>query len=134
MKTAIINRNSWHFRLQAFVFQLSDPYDFCNYVRRVIWSVAVMSLLCIASIVFSVVVLYSAGDFIGWLAAGVFYGFVPIEDGKGFAAVLLLMSVVALCLAIKAGAPIIGEHRPDFIADAYRSLKDHVCYRLEIRG
>lgn len=134
MKTVIINRNSWHFRAQEFIFKFSSPGDFCSYVRRVLCGTFVIAVLGAVVMVVSGVMLYSTGDFIGWLVSGVFYGFVEIGGGSGFAMLLTFASGGGLCLAVRASAPIIAEHRPDFIVDAYHSLKDRVCYRLEIRG
>ena len=139
MKTVTINRNAWHFRAQHQIFSLrGDPEDFCAYVRRVIWSVLVLALFAIAAIAGGCIAVYSTGDFIGWLVAGIVYGFVRIEGGVGFAAAMTAGVLALFCVGIsrlaRTGGALLTEHKPEFLSDAYRSIKDRICYRLEIRG
>ena len=125
MKTVVVDRKSWHYRLTQILYW-GEPGDMCCYIHRVMWSMLFVAGL----ITIGAGVVGSAGDALAWAVAGILHGFVRVEFGLFF--LVLLGSALAVwgCATVTV---VTANHSPSFLRNAYSSLKDRVCYRLEIR-
>jgi hypothetical protein len=136
MKTAEFRSGSWHQRLAAFGGLWRSHTDICAYTRAVLWGLCklVFFTLCGALAAFWV------GEWLGWLLAGLMEGFVD----PGFAAMIVNIALIVcaafatvVCVGvvtIEYALPIIGDAIEDsFVANAWDSFKNRVCFRVEIK-
>lgn len=126
MKTVTVSRKSWHYWLaERGCFWPEREGDLCHYIGAVLMGVTLM--LSIAWLV--IIAAFVAGDFIGWLAAVLAHGWVA----PGFLAIVGLFALAFGVVHIGfRGARAVAEN-VEFVHDAYASLRDHICYRLEIK-
>lgn len=134
MKTVTINRNSWHFWLAGqWAFGANEASDFCTYLRWVALGATKVLFLAIIGIVSAALVGWVIGDFLGWLIAGLLHGFVEPWVALVFLYFMLGGVLVGAFLGARAAAPVVADHSPAFLRNAYWILKDRVCYRVEVR-
>lgn len=126
MKTVVVNRMSWHYKLAEWgSFDSYSDQDLCTYTRTVMGGFLLMlivgGLIGFASM--------AVGDFIGWVAAGFMNGFARPEFLAGM---VLFVGVCAMMFFLLRGVLVTAE-KSEFLSQAYTSLRDKVCYRLEVK-
>lgn len=140
MKTITISRSAWHWRLLNYLnWEARWTDDFCSYCRWLAWALVVSAA--------GLVVIGLAGwclvDFAMWVASWVKYGF---DGGAGVGAILV---AIVLFLVVVVGTIFIAGHllgaaavkiptllpedSKDFVASAWESFKDKVCFRVELK-
>lgn|ERR1700682_5468384 len=155
MKDIHIKRNSWHY------WVASNPggwntwreTDFCDYVRRVILGLFLLSLLLFAIILY----LWFGYDWVVWAHSTI--GHTAHTDMPKLARLFVTVSSVAVFVGGVIGIALGVEHlrsylierayqrrqlkfqqpsfaaipkEPSFLQHAYRSLKDKMCFRMNI--
>lgn len=131
MNPVIFKADSWHYWLSQFGGYCPDDTDICRYTKAVLrglWWVAVLVSLALAGC-------YLLGQWLGWLLAGIVYSFVAPEHGA-FILCALVGSVAALAavgfVAWLSTEKVAPTMRHSFAAEAYRSFKDRVCFRVRV--
>lgn len=130
----IVHANSWHYQLLgAFEVNIVGA-DSCTYRRKLI----TLLLLLAAG---GTIVLYSVGDFIGWLLGCVTNG--CAEPTLGAVLILLSLGIAAVVCGVAAtvhlhemwrGAhPIDPDAPPSFVKQSYRQWRDKYCTKVEVR-
>ena len=149
MKALTFNRKSWHYWLATKVGGYKEYYDFCAYVRSVIFGAIVMTML----LALGAAALYAVGrdvyalytcQIAGWFGIKMVCTYGPFEDVvSGFivgilAVVIILYTVIkymnyreSVLDKIRAGER--PPKKPSFIKTAYRSIKEKTCYRVEFK-
>lgn len=150
MTPITFSKNSWHARLVNRFTQryASDATNICQYMRWVGWGLLGVILVTLALSVFATFVLSGIVWDIQWL-----FGYVHFVGGQNPPARELgacILNLVAVLGSIVAGlmwiSGIVKEARyhkkwhtaspsppPGFIRTAYRSFKDKVCIRVEVK-
>lgn len=148
MKTLEFSSNSWHYTFAARGGYWPASQDFCQYVRCVIWGF--IKLVGIACMIFGAI--YCVGDYIAWVVECIntrsFVKIDPFTDpwtiGRTITSVVLYLfiTIVAIAYAIliadyyqesRSTSKQVVEEKPSFIAEAYRSFKDKVCFRVTFK-
>lgn len=152
MKEITIKRNSWHFWLASSLGSTrSIETDFCRYVRRVLLGLFLLSSYLLAIVLY----LWSGYDCIVWAYSVLFHG-THIEMPR-LARLFVIVSSLALLIIVAIGvawcvekikeylenrayerrrlgpqqSPVIMKE-PSFLQTAYRSIKDKVCFKMNI--
>lgn len=137
MKTIVVNRDSWHYKLAHFLDKDYCPRraDFCAYLRGILKSVVGIAFLCAmacGAIYLVAFAFWGLGELIAWLIFGLLHGWMPMESNGFIGALIVFIGTVCggIALAQKAG-PVIVEKQPAFIKTAWQSIHEKTCFRLK---
>lgn len=145
MKKLKFKRNSWHHEIAILggIDRYEEADDFCSYVRKF----AAGSAIGLFFLVMSLSTICAVGDFLSWLAAMVaVHGYI---EPTVFAFAVTFLIILCAVIGMMAGLHILGqkirrknlamrqsgvyiEPAPIFISKAYRSVKDKICFRIEL--
>lgn len=136
MKPVVFKQDSWHYWLTEFGGWCPRNTDICRYTRAVLRGL----LLFLLSAFLVVAIAALTGAWFGWAVASITHSFVPPE---GLALVFCVaLGVVAgtaallgtLYVLVEKVSPALADVVYDsFASEAYRSFKDKVCFRVEVR-
>lgn len=140
MRTETFRSGAWHHRLAQFggLSDYEEETDICRYLRCMFKAVIGILFLAFVLLVFGGGALWSFGDCIGWLVAGIRNGFVAPRKAVG---ALVMSGVAAISVFLwcvvyiaKATSRATASAPPDtFIGSARESIKERVCFRVVIR-
>jgi hypothetical protein len=155
MKNITIKKNSWHYWVASNPGGWSSwrETDFCDYVRRVILGLFLLSLCLFAILLY----LWSGYDWVVWVHGVLSHA--AHEHMPKFARLFVTVSVIAILIGFCFVAAFGVEHlrsylierayqrrqlksqqpsfaaipkEPSFLQHAYRSMKDKMCFRMNI--
>lgn len=155
MKDIQIKRSSWHYWVASNLggWNRRRETDFCDYIRHVILAVIALGLYLLAAVLY----LWSGYDWVVWVHGALFHG--SSEHMPKFARLFVTVSGVALFVGCAIVIAFGVEHlkycleerayqrrlikskryhvaavpkEPSFLQHAYRSLKDKVCFHMNI--
>lgn len=135
MRPITFSKNSWHYRLANY-FNSGDALrhttDLCSYVKLV--GVSMFLAFVIALLVTFAAV--CTGDALAWIAAMITSGSMFAGDPPATIAAAGWTVVCALAIWIgwceyRADHPKPEPTTPSFVAVAYSSLKDKLCFRVQ---
>lgn len=131
-----MKKNSWHYACAKLANENRSIYDgelsICQYVRKVIWGAGVFSMIIVALL--AVIALFCVG---AYEIAGTIFGFaaMSIPAFITIAVVTLLLFGVAHAVFVDytqhTRRNLMRKDNSTFIAKAYRSYKEKVCYPIE---
>lgn len=135
MRPITFSKNSWHYRLANFFTSgdvLRHTTDLCSYVKLV--GVSMFLALLITLLVAFVTA--CTADALAWIAAMITAGSLFQGDPPALVAIAGWIIVGAMVLWIKwceyrFDHPKPEPSTPSFVAVAYSSIKDKLCFRVE---
>lgn len=135
MKTVVFKEESWHGWLADLGGNYRKQTDICAYTRAVMWGV----LKLIGAAIVVAVSAAALGDWLAWMTAGLLYGFTMVGFLGGVVCFLVLVALCAAALILLGAGSVFAAERlgkrvtDSFPAEAYRSFKDKVCFRVELK-
>lgn len=157
MKNITIKRNSWHFWVACNLGGRrwsSTNQDFCAYVRRIILGLFLGTFLFSFCLFFVILYFWSGYEWATWVRGILFHGahsampkfaipFVVVNSVALLIGVILGLSWAVTSLKnylddracerrVKVQQKSIVPKEPSFAQTAYRSVKDKICFKMNI--
>jgi hypothetical protein len=139
MKTLKFKKTSWHYELASKAgFRDYDSQDLCTYITHIFWAFVAIFFIIGASSILGAILIHTVLGAIFSFIAGSF-----IFTETGVAGLILTVAGVLFgfvwCvfegfrIAKRKAEKTYGNNPDSFVANAYRSWKDKMCFKIEIQ-